>query len=156
MTAAIRIAVSDSDVVATYDVMRQLYSRIEHIDRAEYLRLVREQQELVRYQLAFLQDDGKILTVAGFHVCRSLGWGKYLYVDDLVTDTRGRSALAGKVMFAWLREYADDEGCDEIRLDSAVSRHDAHRFYLRERMDIAGFSFRLPLKDPRSTDSVES
>ncbi len=138
----IQIAATDDEILATYAVMSQLRP---HIQESDYLRLVKSQQAEVGFQLAALTEDGRIICVAGFRLCRSLGWGKYLYVDDLVTDEERRSTGAGKAMFDWLVAYARSQQCDELRLDSAVERHEAHRFYLRERMDIACFHFRLKL-----------
>jgi hypothetical protein len=36
-------------------------------------------------------------------------------------------------------------GCGELHLDSGVQRFAAHRFYLRERMEIMAHHFRLKL-----------
>jgi len=64
-----------------------------------------------------------------------------MYVDDLVSDQNGRSKNYGKQMLAWLMDEARKNGCKEFHLDSGVQRHAAHRFYLRERMDISCFHF---------------
>lgn len=135
---------NDQQLATTFDVMKQLRP---HLDRSEYPVLVQQLSREVRYQLAMIEHGGKPVCVAGFRFCRSLGWGKYLYVDDLVTDEVARSSGAGRAMFAWLTKYAKENGCDELRLDSAVYRHGAHRFYLRERMDIACFNFKLDLRN---------
>jgi GNAT superfamily N-acetyltransferase len=144
MVADIQIASSDEEILATYLVMSELRP---NVPQADYVRLVRLQEAEVHFKVAALREDGRITCVAGFRTCRSLGWGKYLYVDDLVTDSQSRSKGAGKTMFRWLVDYAHQEQCDELRLDSAVYRHAAHRFYLRERMDIACFNFKLALKE---------
>jgi GNAT superfamily N-acetyltransferase len=83
--------------------------------------------------------------VAGFRLCRNLGWGKYLYVDDLVTDGRHRSRGDGKQMIDWLIARARSNQCVEMRLDAKVTRNRAHRFYLREQMNIVAFHFCLRL-----------
>lgn len=142
----IGFAVTDKDIVATYSVMRQLRPNVK---KSDYLRMVRLQEKEVQFRLARLKVRGRVECVAGFRLCRSLGWGRYLYVDDLVTDKHHRSKGTGKMMFSWLVEYARKEGCDELRLDSAVYRHDAHRFYLRERMDINCFNFSMDLRTRR-------
>lgn len=147
MQVDVHIATTDEEISATFDVMKQLRP---HVREADYLQLVRLQEAEVGFRLAALREDNNITCVAGFRFCRSLGWGKYLYVDDLVTDNERRSNGAGKAMFDWLVKYARQAGCDEVRLDSAVYRHRAHRFYLRERMDIACFNFRLALTDETS------
>ena len=143
MPFQIKIARTDSDIRATYPVMRQLRP---NVPRSKYLELVRLQGRKVGFQLAVLRDDSDILCVAGFRFCYSLGWGKFLYIDDLVSEKKRRSRGAGSAMFRWLVELAREEKCDELRLDSALYRHEAQRFYLRERMDIACFNFRLGLR----------
>ena len=55
--------------------------------------------------------------------------GKNLYVDDLVTREACRSKGHGKALIDWLRNEAGKQ------------RHRAHRFYLRQGMDIASFHF---------------
>jgi GNAT superfamily N-acetyltransferase len=140
METDITIAKMDGEILATYELMKQLRP---HVMQPEYLELVRLQEREVGFQLAVLRDTDRVVCLAGFRFCRSLGWGKFLYVDDLVTDEGCRSRGSGKAMFEWLVQTARAAGCDELRLDSAVYRHAAHRFYLRERMDIACFNFRL-------------
>jgi GNAT superfamily N-acetyltransferase len=149
MAHDIRLAKTDEDILSTFDVMRQLRP---DVPRSDYVRRVRQLEDEVRFQLAMLTEGTEVVTVAGFRLCRSLGWGKYLYVDDLVTDEARRSTSAGSVMFRWLVDRARSEECGELRLDSAVYRHGAHRFYLRERMDIACFNFRLLIDqaDPKT------
>jgi GNAT superfamily N-acetyltransferase len=149
----ITIAETDAEILATYDVMSQLRP---HVGQSDYLALVRLQQSEVGFQLAFLRKDDRVACVAGFRFCRSLGWGKYLYVDDLVTDEIWRSHGFGKAMFDWLVNLARKTQCDELRLDSAVSRHDAHRFYLRERMDIVCIHFRLALEKQASSEALRA
>ncbi len=136
----ITIAKSDAEILATYDVMKQLRP---HVARSEYVPLVRLAQDEIGFQVAAVKLGGEIVGATGFRLCRSLGWGKFLYVDDLVTDEKHRSTGVGKAAFDWLVAHAREHGCAELRLDSAVYRHGAHRFYLRERMDIACFNFRL-------------
>lgn len=140
--ATIRIARDDRAIRDTFAVMRQLRPSLR---RSTYVRLVKLQRKEVRFQLAALKKTGRVVAVAGFRLCRSLGWGKYLYIDDLVTDSPHRSGRFGTVLLHWLVDFARRHGCVEVRLDSALYRHGAHRFYLRERFDIACFHFRLPL-----------
>lgn len=149
MAFEIVTAKTDAEILTTYDTMSQLRPDIMQDD---YVRLVRLQEDEVGYRLALLREDDCVTCVAGFRLCRSLGWGKYLYVDDLVTDKARRSRGAGKVMFDWLVLEARSARCAELRLDSALWRNDAHRFYLRERMDIACFHFKLNLTDISSPE----
>jgi GNAT superfamily N-acetyltransferase len=137
----IEIARTDEEILATYAVMSQLRP---HILVADYLELVKVQAQS-GYQLATLRQEELVTCVAGFRLSDSLAWGRHLYVDDLITDGQRRSHGAGKAMFDWLVRYARAHQCSSLQLDSGVQRHQAHRFYLRERMDIVSYHFRLSL-----------
>ena len=102
-----------------------------------------QQQE--GYRLALLSEDSRVRAVAGYRLGENLAWGRFLYVDDLVTDDSQRSSGHGAGLLAWLRETASEAGCDELHLDSGVQRFDAHRFYLRHGMKIASHHFCLEL-----------
>jgi GNAT superfamily N-acetyltransferase len=85
--------------------------------------------------------------VAGFRVGENLPDGRHLHVDDLVTDQAARSAGHGERLFRWLVEEARRNGCSALTLESGVQRFAAHRFYLRQRMEIRAHHFVLPLDD---------
>jgi GNAT superfamily N-acetyltransferase len=136
----IKKMLSDSDIQLTYPVMSQLRT---HVPQHEYLDRVKRQHQTAGYQVAALFDNGQVRCVAGYRISECLSWGKFLYVDDLVSDQNGRSKDYGKKMMAWLMAEAKANGCDEFHLDSGVQRHGAHRFYLRERMDITCFHFAM-------------
>ena len=137
MTMKIQIANTDSDLLACFPVMRELRP---HVERGEFLSSIRN-QERAGYRLAFAQAQDEPVTVAGFRISENLAWGRFLYVDDLVTCEHHRSKGYGTQMLAWLRVQAAQEGCNQLHLDSGSQRKDAHRFYLREGMQKFGFHF---------------
>lgn len=138
----IRIAETDDEIWQTFELMGQLHPNVLELGSG-YLEYVKELRAEVGYQLASFWENERPICVAGFRLCRNLGWGKYLYVDDLVTDKRHRSKGAGKHMLNWLIDHARHEHCVDVRLDAKLERHSAHHFYVRERMDIFAFHFRL-------------
>lgn len=131
------IAKTDKEIVACCNTMRELRP---HILAEQFVQRVRR-QECDGYRLAFLRQDGAVVAVAGFRVGENLAWGRFLYVDDLVTLASCRSHGYGAVMLKWLKEYAAKEGCSQMHLDSGMQRVDAHRFYKREGMTNASFHF---------------
>ena len=142
--AEIRLAETDDEIEACHGVMRQL--RPHHDDPGAFREQVRRQQR-EGYRLARLTDDtGAVAAVAGYRVGENLAWGRYLYVDDLVTDAAKRSSGHGRRLLAWLAETARQAGCDELHLDSGVQRFAAHRFYLRHGMDITSHHFGQDLR----------
>jgi GNAT superfamily N-acetyltransferase len=133
----IRLAETDEEIASTFAVMHQLRT---HVAEADYVALVRRLQE-TGYRLAYLRDGAHVAAAAGFKLARSLAWGDFVYVDDLVTDNNARSKGYGRLLLDWVGAYAKQHGCGQLHLDSGVQRFDAHRFYLRERMDITCHHF---------------
>jgi GNAT superfamily N-acetyltransferase len=103
-------------------------------------------QQAGGYFLAYCECDSEIRSVAGYRYSENLAYGKFMYVDDLVTKTDDRSKGFGKQLFDWLVAQAKTHGCAVFALDSGVHRFDAHRFYLVNRMNIVShhFALRLP------------
>ena len=135
--STVQIAETPAEISACYAVMAQLRPQYA---QSEFMAQVQRQMN-DGYRLASLSADGTVQAVAGFRLLENLAWGRFLYVDDLVTDQNSRSQGHGKTLLAWLTEHARHLGCAQLHLDSGAHRKDAHRFYLREGMENAGFHF---------------
>jgi GNAT superfamily N-acetyltransferase len=134
---------SDAEILATWDVMRQLRP---HLDESDYLPMVRRMMRTDGYRLASVADaDGVVRGVAGFRLMEMLYCGRILYVDDLVTDGAARSLGHGATLLAWLEREARTLGCAQLHLDSGVQRHRAHAFYFRHRLAITAYHFAITL-----------
>lgn len=114
-----------------------------HLVEGEFVARVRS-MERGGFEMAFLEANGNVQSVAGFRVLDKLATGRSLYVDDLVTREAARSQGRGDALFDWLIQTAHERSCIQIELDSGVQRFDAHRFYLRRRMRISSHHFVLP------------
>lgn len=86
-------------------------------------------------------EEGHCLAVAGWRVIANTSSIRKLYIDDLSTAATERSRGHGSALLGALIERGRALGCHVVDLDSGVQRHAAHRFYLRERMDIVGHHF---------------
>lgn len=148
---SIRLATTDAEIAACYPVMRALRP---HVAESQFVARVRRQEQ-AGYRLAYLEEQGRIMAVAGFRMGENLASGRYLYVDDLVTLTACRSRGHGARLLAWLREQACSEGCRELLLDSGLQRKDAHRFYQREGMAASAFRFSEALQVNRTPADPE-
>jgi GNAT superfamily N-acetyltransferase len=138
----IHIAQTDADIRRCFPVMVQLRP---HLTEDVFLAQVRRQHDNYGYSLAFVEDDGEVRAVAGYRISECLFGGRFLYVDDLVTDVSCRSQGYGDALFDWLTAQARDEGCASLELESGTHRHDAHRFYFRKRMRISSYHFLVDL-----------
>ncbi len=138
----IKLAYSDEEIAACYPVMQQLRP---HIGAEEFVQRVRSQQD-DGYRLAYIEANNSLAAVAGFRIGQNLAWGRFLYVDDLVTYDEKRSSGYGRQLLSWLKAFAIEKGCEQLHLDSGVQRTDAHRFYEREGMQRASYHFVQALK----------
>jgi len=100
-----------------------------------------QQQMTDGYRLAYTEGADLVTCVAGYRIVRNLTYGKFLYVDDLVTRADHKRAGYAGQLIEWLCEHARDQGCSFLVLDSGVQRFEAHRFYLAHRMDITAHHF---------------
>ena len=142
MNGRINIAESEQEILDCYAVMAELRP---HIQPEEFLPKVKRLAEIAGFQLAYLKDV-EIKAVAGFRISEWLAGGKYLEIEDFVAKGNERSKGYGGDLFEWLVARARLNGCDHLRLVSAVHRKDAHRFYLRKEMTLDAYYFSMPLK----------
>jgi ribosomal protein S18 acetylase RimI-like enzyme len=142
MNARVTLAEDREQVARCFAVMREL--RTDLADQDSFVSQVLRQQKQ-GYRLACVEADGEIRAAAGFRILENLAWGRFLYVDDLVTRAADRSLGWGRMLFDWLTAEARMEGCGQLHLDSGVQRFDAHRFYLAQRMQISSHHFALKL-----------
>ena len=82
-----QLAETDTEILACYPVMAELRP---HLPEQEFVARLRRQQH-DGYRLVCLEEAGEVWAVAGFRLSQSLAWGKYLYVDDLVSPASVRS-----------------------------------------------------------------
>jgi GNAT superfamily N-acetyltransferase len=138
MAATILEPGTDAEILATYDVMRQLRP---HLSPHEYPSVVRRLMEVQGYRLAAMAEDGQVRAVAGYRLMEMLYCGRFLYLDDFVTDERVRSRGYGRQLLDWLKATARNHGCRELHLDSRLHREAAHRFYEREGIEKTCYHF---------------
>jgi GNAT superfamily N-acetyltransferase len=139
----VRLAETPAEIIRCFPVMAHLRP---HLAAEEFVARVQAQQAQ-GFHLAYLEDGGAVVAVAGFRAMEMLMSGRTLYVDDLVTDESRRSRGHGKAMLDWLQEYARKAGCETFSLDSGTHRQEAHAFYFRERMRVTSFHFARKLTD---------
>lgn len=72
--------------------------------------------------------------MVGYRIADWLHTGKYLEIEDLVTDSGQGSKGYGSLLFDWVIEQAKTERCNQVRLVSGVRRERAHKFYLKRGM----------------------
>jgi GNAT superfamily N-acetyltransferase len=102
-------------------------------------------QSLDGYRLLALHAGSSILALAGYRAQENLVHGRYLYVDDLVTDASLRGAGHGAALIARLKQDALALGCLKLVLDTPLSNALGHRFYFRQGLLATALRFSLPI-----------
>lgn len=138
---ALQIAATEAEIAACFAVMRELRS---DINQSDFIQRIQRQQRS-GYQLGFIQDAEGVVAVAGYRFGESLAWGRYVYVDDLVTSSSHRSKGYGQQLLQEIRMIAKSAGCEQLHLDSGLQRTDAHRFYEREGMNAVAMHFTVEI-----------
>lgn len=90
--------------------------------------------------------DAQIAGLASVYVdFLSIRFGRRCWLEDLVVTAGRRSEGIGGRLLDAAAAWARARGCTHLELDSAVSRPDAHRFYLAQGMAQDSLSFSLAL-----------
>ena len=77
--------------------------------------------------------NGQVAGWIGTYVHRSVELDSFAEINGLVVDDKVRSRGVGKLLLEAAERWARSCGCDTIGVRSKVERHDAHRFYEKNR-----------------------
>jgi GNAT superfamily N-acetyltransferase len=138
------LGITDDDVDAIYPIIHQLR---DHLDKETFKERYLSLYEGANYRIVALVVDEDIRGAAGFRWIENLYIGSSLYIDDLVTADAWRSKGYGGVLVKHLEGVASSINANAIRLDSAIHREDAHRFYERNGFEFTSKHFMRVLND---------
>ena len=96
-------------------------------------------------RMLLAEVGGVVRGVAVWRCYENTAYGRFVYVDDLISDETHRSKGVGKALLDRCREIALAQQCQMLTLDSGTHRTQAHKFYFREHMTISAFHFVEPL-----------
>ena len=93
------------------------------------------------YELYGAFDGDALVAVCGAWVATKLWCGRYLEIDNIVTDPERRSKGAGTCLMEAMESLARERDCEILVLDSYASNTASHRLYHRLGYEIKGFHF---------------
>jgi GNAT superfamily N-acetyltransferase len=123
------LTTSAEDIDRIYPIIHQLR---DHLTKEDFAERYEETFEASNYRIIGVMVGDDLRAIAGFRFLLNMAVGNALYIDDLVVSSEWRSEGYGAALVKYLEGVAIAIGVDAIRLDSAVHRLDAHRFYERE------------------------
>lgn len=83
------------------------------------------------YRLLAAREGGAVVALAGYRIQENLVFGRFLYVDDLVTLEAARGRRWGARLIEALRAMAAADACRRLVLDTGLANVRAQRFYFR-------------------------
>ncbi len=128
----------NEDIALCFPVYRELRSQL--IDEDSFIKQILRQQE-AGFKLIFTKDSTTVVACAGYRLLEMFGWGKMIYIDDLITKEDARGKGYGRHLLNYIEEQARLLNCKEIHLDSGYQRHNAHRLYLRQGFQLSCHHF---------------
>jgi ribosomal protein S18 acetylase RimI-like enzyme len=134
--------VGEADIAACFTLVRAL--RPQLISEAEFVERWRRQSEQGYAILGLWRAQGPV-ALAGFRVQENLVHGRFLYVDDLVTDENERRRGHGARLLDRLKTEGRARGCRKLVLDTALENTLGHRFYYRQGLLAMSLRFNCPL-----------
>lgn len=140
---ALRHADSDADLLACWPVVQQLRPRLPNAE--DFIARVHRMRADHYRILAAWQDRHTAVALGGYRLAENLIYGRYLYVDDLVTLDTARGARWGQALMDAMARIGEQEGCTCLVLDTGLSNALAQRFYFRQGLLTQAMRFGRPL-----------
>ena len=134
--------VGEAEIAACYELMRQLRPHLK--SQEEFIARWRR-QSADGYRIVALWEQGGPVAIAGYRLTENLVHGKFLYVDDLISDQSARSRGHGARLLDKLKEDGRALGCNKLVLDTGLDNFLAHRFYFRQGLLAQALRFNIPL-----------
>ncbi|MES2609570.1 MAG: GNAT family N-acetyltransferase [Pseudomonadota bacterium] len=104
-----------------------------------------------RYRLLAAWQDGQTaVALGGYRLAENLIYGRFLYVDDLVTLDTARGARWGQALMDAMARIGEKEGCSCLVLDTGLSNALAQRFYFRQGLLTQAMRFGRPLQSTQN------
>lgn len=127
----------EKEILDTYPLLAQLYEELSYEQYESYIKDLLP----LGYRRIVVLEDGNAIASAGLLEGVHFRFGKYMYINDLITDSAHRSRGIGKALIHWIQQNAIERGCKSIKLASNVNRHKAHRFYMSDDFFVHGYYF---------------
>ncbi len=95
--------------------------------------------KLPGYDCAGAFIDGKLIAICGMWIMAKIYIGKQMEIDNVAVDEEFRSQKIGNKLMEWVYNYAREQKCESVELNTYTGNHRSHKFYHNEGFKILGF-----------------
>lgn len=85
--------------------------------------------------------DGALVGLTGAWILVKLYSGKQLEIDHLIIDQAIQSKGLGRQFLGLVQEWAIEQGCQTMELNTYVTNAPSHKFYFNQGFTIKGYHF---------------
>lgn len=117
---------------------QQLNSKLTLEQIQSYLK---EMFQLSTYHCFGLYQNQKIIGISSGWITVRLYSGKQLEVDNVIIDNTLQSKGLGKLFFEFIENWAKQNDCKTIELNTYIQNSKSHKFYFNLGYSILGFHF---------------
>lgn len=145
MSSPITLRAVEDEVqcLGCFPVMRELRPHLE--DAQAFVRQVLRQADQGYRLLAAWRGD-EVVALAGYRLQENTLYGRFVYIDDLVTRADEQRSGVGQQLIEAVRAEATDMGYAHLVLDTGLGNALAQRFYFRQGLLARGMHFVQSLK----------
>lgn len=93
------------------------------------------------YDCVGVYDNDILIGMSGLWFSTRHYCGKSVEPDHVIITKDYQSKGIGKLLFAWIYDYAKQKGCTTTELNSYTRNTPSHKFYYNEGFEILGFHF---------------
>ena len=128
----IKECVNQSDINATYSVLKQLRDQVPYEGYAKNVLMM--QNDAKKYRLISATYNNSCVGLIGFSydIYRLFIQGKTIYIEDLVVDKNYRKQGIAKKLISYVEDIARNNSCKALIVDTALHREEAKRFYVQQ------------------------
>jgi GNAT superfamily N-acetyltransferase len=131
---------------ADLDIVAPLANKLHpHLDLAVVRGHMEEMFRFPTYYCFCLFQSGRPVAISNGWITVRIYSGKQLEVDNVIVDPDLRSQGIGKFFFTHIQDWALQNGCKTIELNTFVQNSKSHKFYFNEGYAILGFHFQKKL-----------
>ena len=125
------------EMLTAYDILLEVYPSLTLEEYSNELDTMLPHN----YGQVVVMDGSTIAGLTGYWIGSKLWCGKYMELDNVVVAEAYRRKGVGKMLFEHMEQWAKEEKCTMLALDSYTTNFKAHRFFYGQGYGPKGFHF---------------